>query len=121
MSTLGLAILVDFLRVAGDHRGFAADPYLAFVKILRRASHLNDQIGLLDDFRIPFVGFDAGEMHARFDQDGIIDHDLDGVGARSDDIRAAHGVFGAIDRRDFDAELFGSSRRRRFRDFFSSD
>src|SRR4051812_36886225 len=44
-------------------------------------------------------------MHARFDRDGIVDHDFDGVGARSDDIRAAHGVFGAFDRSNFNAEL----------------
>ncbi len=94
ISTLGLAILFDFLRVAGDHRGFAADAYLAFVEILRRASHLNTRSDFLTISGFHSFDLDAGQMHARFDQDGIIDHDLDRVGAGGDDIRAAHGVFG---------------------------
>ena len=85
---LGIGDSFDFLRVAGDHGGFAADAHLPSSRFFVGAAHLDDQIGLLDDLRVPFVRFDAGEMHAGFDQRGIIDDDLDGIGAGGDDVRS---------------------------------
>ena len=90
---LGVGDALDLFGVAGDHGGFAADAHLAHVEIQRRAAHLDDQIGFLDDLGIPLVRFDAGEMHAGFDQVRIIDDDLNRVGAGGDDVGAAHDVF----------------------------
>src|SRR5512142_2203605 len=54
----------DLSFIPCDQRRFTADAPHPGIENHRGPPHLDRQVRALDDLRVPFVGFDAGEVHA---------------------------------------------------------